>query len=242
MRRSHLFLVASFVAVFVAACGGSAATPAPGGGGQTAAPAAPGGSPAPVATPAPAASQVPAASSGTQGQVPAGLSCAGQPTFSLENPDQSLAPDTALISRFPDQIDGQPLTDVSAQSWLQWICYWGGDQALASAFADLPAGLNVANLSLGSATATVDGESVDVSAFRVAGGDASQLVQSIAQLAAQTDSQGTLSQVNVGGKSVYQWTAQDGSTTDFIYPSGDTLFVLSDVTESQAGKVFAALQ
>jgi len=226
MRRSHLVLVVPFVAAFVAACGGSAATSAPGGG----------------STPAPGASQAPAATPAAPGGLPAGIACAGKPTFSPSNPDQSLAPDPALISHFPAQIDGQPVTDVSSESWLDWVCYWGGDSALATAYAALPQGINVTAFTIGQATATVDGESIDINAYRLAGGDANQIVQAIAQLASQQTDPGTMSQVSVGGKGAYKWTSQDGETTDFILPSGDTLFVLSDVTEAQAGKVFAALQ
>jgi len=43
-----------------------------------------------------------------------------------------------------------------------------------------------------------------------------------------------------GGKEVTVWT-DDADGVAYLYPSGDVLFVVANVTESQAGQLFAAL-
>ena len=50
----------------------------------------------------------------------------------------------------------------------------------------------------------------------------------------------SVSYANLGGKEVTVWTGDDGRVA-YLYPSGDVLFVVADVTESQASTVFAAL-
>ncbi len=239
MRWTFAVFVSVALAAAIVGCSSSpSATPtlAPG---VTAAPTqAPGTTPAPTLAP----TQTP----GGPTQLPPGLTgheCDAVPTFDLTNPDPATpVPDTTLSAHFPATIDGQPVTDVQSMQWLYLICQFGGQTALNSA-ASGAGPLGIATMSYGSASATVDGESVDLTAFRTPGGDANTIVQALATLAAQsgtTINPGDVTATNISGKNVYVWTDTDG-VKGYAYPSGDTLVMFSDVTDSQAAKILAAL-
>lgn len=48
-----------------------------------------------------------------------------------------------------------------------------------------------------------------------------------------------MSTATIGGKNVSVLTDEDGGV-GYAYASGDTLFIVSSVTDSQAAKIFAA--
>ena len=202
----------------------------------------------PAATP-PGQTQAPGGGTqvpGGQTQAPVGLTgheCDAVPTFSLDGSEPSFPTDDALNAHFPAQIDGQPVTDVESMQWIYLLCMFGGQETLNAAVSDA-GGLNLAAMSFGSAKATVDGEEVDLNAFRAPGGDANSLVQSLALLAAQSGSDagvtGSMTTATIGGKNVYVFTDSDGSKS-YGYASGDTLIFFEDVTDSQAAKIAAAL-
>lgn len=196
-----------------------------------------GGTQAPVVTQAP----------GGPTQAPVGVTgheCDAVPTLSLSNPNPaSPPPDTQLTAHFPAQIDGQPVTDVQSMYWVYFLCAFGGQASVNQAMQEAQGGLNFATMSFGSATATVDGEEVELQAFRTPGTDSNAMVQYLALLAAQsgsTDIPGQVTSSNVGGRNVYVSTDSDGNTS-YAYPSGDTLVFFDGVTESQAAKIIAAL-
>jgi hypothetical protein len=163
------------MAVAIVGCGGSTASPTPG------------TTLAPGATPTPAGATLPPTSApgtATPGGGTTGTECAAYPTFSLSSPGlPSFAPDAALEAKFPTTIDGQPVSDLNTGFWAAFLCM-GGQSAYDRTVAELPSGLNWAAMSYGSATYTVDGDSVDVSAFRTPGQDANGIVQGLAALAA----------------------------------------------------------
>lgn len=175
-----------------------------------------------------------------------GHECDAIPTFSLSaSPNPATPPpDVDLLAHFPAQIDGQPVTDAQAQYWIYLLCAFGGQASVDRMMAEAQGGFNIATMSFGEATATVDGEEVKLNAFRAPGTDASSLVQSLALLAAQSGSlnglPGTATTATVGGKSVYISTDSDGQKS-YAYVSGDTLIFFRDVTDSQAAKIAAAL-
>ena len=93
------------------------------------------------------------------------------------------------------------------------------------------------------AHATVDGEDVEMTAFRTPGADANAMVQYLSLLAAQSGTAinpGNVQSTNIGGKNVFAWTDSDGSRS-FAYPSGDTLIFFDGVTDAQAAKILSAL-
>ncbi|MEO8625572.1 MAG: hypothetical protein ABI452_02625 [Candidatus Limnocylindrales bacterium] len=231
-------LGAAVMAVAVVACGGTT----PGASSTPGATLAPGATATPAgSTPAPTAPGATTAPTG--GLVLTGHECDAVPTFSLGNPDPSFPQDETLNAHFPATIDGQPVTDVTSSQWLYFICMTGGQAAVQRAVSQSGGSFNLASLSWGSATANVDGEDVDMTAFRTAGGDSNSMVQYLSLLAAQAGNQidvTNVSQANVGGKNVYTWTDADG-TKNYAYASGDTLIVLDSVTDSQATKILSAL-
>lgn len=207
------------------------------------APAGPTLAPGQTATPAPA-TLPPGATATPAGAVITGHECDAVPTFSISNPTEpSFPPDEVAEGHFPATIDGQPVTDVKSQQWLYFLCYLGGQASFEQA-AGQSGGVNMATSSFAEATATVDGEEVDLSAWRTPGTDANALVQYLSLLASQsgTDISVTnVQQTNIAGKSVYTWTDSDDGTRSFAYPSGDTLIFFDGVTDSQATKILTAL-
>ncbi|MEP7361039.1 MAG: hypothetical protein ABI744_05600 [Chloroflexota bacterium] len=168
-----------------------------------------------------------------------GHECDAAPTFSISNPNPSFRSDAALLSHFPTTVDGQPVTDATANPWIDLLCA-GGQGAFNRTASANP---SFASMSFGHFTANVDGEDVDVSAFRQPGADANVLAQTIAALAFASGNPIDLGQVTtttVGGKSVYTWTDADG-IKGYGYVSGDTLIIIDSATDSQATKIIAAL-
>lgn len=219
MRLSFAVIGSVALALALVGCGSASAGPtlAPG---QTATPAG--------STPAP-----------TGGTALTGHECDAVPTFSVANPDPSFPTDAALIAHFPTTVDGQPVDDVHAVPWIYFLCI-GGQTAFNQAAAG---NSGVANMSFGGFTANVDGEDVDVSAFRQPGADGNVLAQTIASLAAAAGSPidvGQVTTTSVGGKSVYTWTDSEGSK-GYAYVSGDTMIIVDNATDSQATKIISAL-
>jgi hypothetical protein len=185
-----------------------------------------------------------------QTATPAGVVVTGHefdavPTFSLSNPaEPDFPPDPVAEGHFPAMIDGQPVTDVESQQWLSFLCYFGGQASYEQAVNQAGGGFNMATSSYALAKATVDGEKVQLTAWRTPGTDANALVQYLSLLAAQSGTDITvtdLQQTNVAGKSVYTWADSDDGTRSFAYPSGDTLIHFAHVTDSQATKILTAL-
>jgi hypothetical protein len=211
--------------------------------GCSSAPAGPTLAPGQTATPVPA-TLVPGATATPAGAVITGHECDAVPTFDLSNPTEpSFPPDAVAESHFPATIDGQPVTDVHSQQWLYFLCYLGGQASFEQA-AGQSGGVNMATSSFAQATATVDGEEVDLTAWRTPGTDANALVQYLALLAAQSGADITVAnvqQTTIANKAVYTWTNPDDNSKSFAYPSGDTLVFFDGVTDSQANKILAAL-
>jgi hypothetical protein len=155
----------------------------------------------------------------------------------------SLIPDPTIDAIFPDQIDGQPVTDVQSASWLQSICFYSGQAGVDEMKARPGGSALLANLTYGTAKATVGDESVTISAFRVAGQDANQVIQNmtlfITGLTGQTPEPFTTAQVSLGGKNVIAVTNSNGDVS-YAYVIGDIVISVNDVDETQSATIFAA--
>jgi hypothetical protein len=224
--------------VMMAACGGAtpAATSTPGGGTPTGGPTATGGT---GATPTPT---TPVSTPGATNQPPAGNICAGFPTLDPNNPlaMPSPVPDPGLEAHFPAQIDGSDATDVESGSFAAFACL-GGSQSLQQL--QNTAGYDLTKLTWGQADYTVDGEDVELLAFRIPGGDANQIVATLAQLVVAAGADSTIegvTQGTAGGKNVII-VAHDDGTQGYGYVTGDTLITVEEATTSQAEKIFAAV-
>jgi hypothetical protein len=173
-----------------------------------------------------------------------GHECDDLPTFDPTNPvAPSVPPDETLNTRFPPMIDGQPVTDVRSLQWLSYLCVFGGQTVLAQANDQTGGAVNLALLSFGSAEATVDGEDVNLKAFRTSANDGYNLIRYFFVLAAQAGDSWNLrhvESVDIAGKEVGVWTDAEGGT-GYMYLSDDTVLYFEGVTESQATKIVTAL-
>jgi hypothetical protein len=174
-----------------------------------------------------------------------GTECAASPTFSLASPVlPSFAPDPVIEALFPAEIDGQPVTNVQSASWIQSICFYGGQAQVDRLKATSSGGALLANLTFGSATANVGGSDVTIAAFRLAGQDGNAMVQNaslfVAGLTGGTPEPFTTTQTNLGGKAIYVLTGQDGNIT-YAYVKGDTVITIDTADATQAATILAAL-
>lgn len=190
------------------------------------------------------------AAHGTPTAVPvaAGAECAGLPTYSPTSSSASVAyaSDKTIEAKFPTQIDGQPVTSVTSGRFIEMLCYFGGQPGIDALRTSMPVSLNLMNMSVGSAAATVDGASVILSAFRIPGADGGQLLQDLASLASGSGTDtpkftlAELKDATVGGKAVKTWTDATGNVS-YIYLTGDTMLMIDNVTPAQAEKIFTAM-
>jgi len=160
------------------------------------------------------------------------------PSFSFAIP--SFVPDPALQGAFPTEIDGQPLTNVQAVSFLS-VMQSSQDQAGIDAFvaAMQALGLDPASVGYGSGTVEVDGEEVALQAVRTPNTDPRPAIDALIALDAP-DPAPTVSSGTVGGKPVTISTFEDGDV-DYYYISGDIAWLLSGTTEDQAATILGAL-
>lgn len=187
--------------------------------GPAAAPtAAPGGTQAAVATPG-AATQAPGTS--------------GEPGFSFTMP--SFNSDLELESLLPDTIGGVAV-DKASMSGGDLIGDGTGSEdllAILTQFGKTPADMSVA---------FGDAAGVNMIVYRVRGVDANALFQAFLKIV-NTDGT-TVSDANVGGKSVKKLVTVNGETS-YIYASGDVLFTVeadADTAPALLDEAFSKLR
>jgi len=220
LPRPALAIFAGLVVVFASACGSSAATPGAGG----------------TSGPAGASSVAPGASSVAPG--------------ASQQPGPSFAGDPELAAKFPKQVDGQPVTNVTTARFSDFFSAFDTTpSAAASTKAELDSlrtifagiGLNLDAMVFGSATATVSGSSVGIVALRVPGQDANKLVQNYAMIPSALKSGDVLSKETVGGKSVTVVRDVGGTASAWMYANGDILWQVESSNQDEAAAVFTAL-
>jgi hypothetical protein len=241
MSRSRMAVLAAVALFVISACGSSpGATQSPGTSqapGNTT-----GATQQPVAS-QPAASQPAASQPASSVAGLTGHECDSVPTFSIDNPEPSFAPDPQLEAHFPADVNGNPVTNVSSQSWLDLMCTFGGQTALAGSagqFGNLP----LATMTFGSADVVINEDDISLSALRTPNQDAGNVIQYLAQIAAlsnQGSLSGNVSQQTVGGKSVYVYTDANGAKS-YAVPLGDTLVFFDSATDDEAAAIIGALK
>jgi hypothetical protein len=174
-----------------------------------------------------------------------GSECSAFPTFNLASPViPSFTPDPVIVALFPAEIDGQPVTNVQSASWIQTICFYGGQAKVDQLKATASGGALLANLTFGSATANVGGSDVNIAAFRLAGQDGNAILQNaslfVAGLTGQTPEPFTTTQTNLGGKAITILTDSGGDIT-YAYVKGDTVITIDNADATQAATILAAL-
>src|SRR4051812_5958882 len=173
--------------------------------------------------------------------------CAGIPVLDRNAPPDSLplTPDPTLEQALPTQVDNQPVIEVSSGRYIETLCMLGGDASLVAALGSAPAGVDINLVNVASASATVEGQRETISAYRLPGGSGEALIPVIGILSAPVGGRpkfiADLGESDIGGKQVTTWTDAADGATSYLYSTGDTLFVVDDVTASQAGKVLATL-
>ena len=173
--------------------------------------------------------------------------CAGVPVVDTQNPPDLLAltPDPVLEALIPTEMGGQPVANVASGTLRETLCVVGGPDMVATIRSGLPSGIDLDSISVASGDVTVDAQGVTITGFRLAGGSADALVPALSVVSATTSGSvaftGDAEYVTAGGKSVLRWPGTDVTHRTYAYPSGETVFILRDVTQSQADQVFAAL-
>ncbi len=219
MPRPALAVFAGLVVVFASACGSSAATPGVGG---TSGPAGATSGPAGTSSVAPGASQ---------------------------QPGPSFAGDPELAAKFPKQVDGQPVTNVTTARFIDFMSAFDTTpSAAASTKAQIDSmrqtlsaiGIDLNTIVFGYGTATVNGSSVGIQALRIPGQDANKLIQNY--LLFSSSNQGdTLSKETIGGKNVTVVKSATGFASAWLYATGDIAWEVSTSSQDEAAAVFAAL-
>ncbi len=223
IRRSLTLLALALLAsLAIAGCGGnSPAATGPGGG-----------------TPVPG--QPTAAPVGA-----AGHECDNIPKIDVTASATPVIPvDDVLLAKYPASVGGQPITNPSAVPLLAFICEFEGQSGISTiATESTVLGVDFSHASEGSFTATVNGNSVDVTAIRFPGQDAGQLVSKFSQFGALfgASAVGAITQTNIGGKNVSVSTDSGSTNSTYLYVSGDTLFIITDVAVADVTPVLQAL-
>jgi len=233
--RSGLLLAATLA---VAACGGSS-TPTP----VTGVPTVP-----PVNVPT-----VPPVNLPTVPPIPSipalgSFSLPSIPAFgSFSIPSFSTNADPALAALFPTTIGGQPVTAAVTYSFNEFLTFLSqGDPTTAQqeSAALTSAGINPTTVTFGSADVTLNGDDITIGAAHTPGSNASNLATVFAQLSQlenPDESPPTVTQGNVGGKSVGKVTTAEGDVT-YVYANNDVLWFIDGTTDdTEAGTVLQAL-
>jgi hypothetical protein len=190
----------------------------------------------------------PAVPTATVGGPPASGPCAGIPIIPAGNaPDTlELTRDPALEQKFPATIDGQQLNDLASAGLVESLCIIGGQASVEAAQRNVLVGTDLSAITVGSAQVVVDAGLAGLTAYRWAGHTGADLISLVGGLSSSVTGGppkfGTgVEPGSSGGKQVMRWTnAADGSIS-YLYPTGDTLFIVEGITSSQADKIFAAL-
>ncbi len=253
-RPMTLFVSALATAMLIAACGGSATpTPVP-----TLSPTVAAATPAPVITAAPEtpapATTAPSAPAETIPPATGGLptlpveSLPPIPSYSLPPiPSFSFTPDTALEAMFPKTIQGQPVKvqSLHASDIADSLGQNPEQKALTEAFlASLGKTINDVTIAIGQVSLESGPETI--TATRVAGADASALLQGAIQLTVQEQTNSSdyaTATVNVGGKNVTTMTNTKDSTAnvEYFYSYGDTVFEVSTSDPAIAATLLGSL-
>lgn len=175
------------------------------------------------------------------------LSSFAIPSFAF--PSFNTNADPELAAKFPQQIGGQPVTDVQTVNFITFMQAFAGDDpeeaTKLQAFVQLlnNNGINPATLAFASGKATINDSDVEIQAFRTPGASAASFINLWPQLQAidnNGDALPTQGQATVGGKQVVTFTDPEGNVS-YVYPSGDTAWSIDNSDEAEAGAVFSAL-
>jgi hypothetical protein len=166
------------------------------------------------------------------------------PSFAI--PSFNTSGDPQLAAKFPTTIAGQPVTGVQTFRLMDLFNAFGQtEQSQTFSQAMVALGVDPNTVTTGSAQATVNNNNDSIEAFRAPGVSASQFLSVLPQVAVALDptqSQPTVGQTNIGGKTVTTFTdPTDGSIT-YYYPSGDIIWSTNATDPADVAVILAALQ
>ncbi|HEY7024029.1 MAG TPA: hypothetical protein VH371_03615 [Candidatus Limnocylindrales bacterium] len=170
------------------------------------------------------------------------------PSFSIPSYDANADP--ALAAKFPTTINGAPVTDLTTVNFVQFFSAFSqtdpNSQAQMQQLVTVlqNGGIDPTTLAFGNAEVEIDSNAEQIAAFHTPGASGATLLNLFPQLAAleaDNETQPTIAQANVGGKTVT--TVDDGSgSIDYLYPSGDILWDVSTDNPNAAALIMAAVQ
>ena len=145
---------------------------------------------------------------------------------------------TAMLERYPETVDGQPIQDPKAHQAMQVFCSGADDGNVLAQVIAQEFGVDLRTAVLGNFGATVDSYFGLVEVIRVPGQDGNAALPAFAALGGAIDpEQGT--QASVGGKDVK--VLDLGGAKRYQYVDGDTIWAFTVETDAQAAKLIAAL-
>ncbi|HEY5520883.1 MAG TPA: hypothetical protein VIK08_09500 [Candidatus Limnocylindrales bacterium] len=168
------------------------------------------------------------------------------PSFAF--PSFNTNADPALAARFPTQVAGQPVTNVQTVRFMDFLTLLGSDdQTTLTAFTQAltSIGVDPNTLTEGTATATVNGNSVQFEAIHMPGADANRFIQiwpQVTVLFSPEDQPPTLGQASIGGKNVSTLTDPSTGDVSYLYANGDVVWsVSSAAAQAEVAAVLTAL-
>jgi hypothetical protein len=219
--------IAALVIATVTACGmalGPSASPPPS--------ASPTATATEIVTREPTASSQPTHSAPTSGtSTPSATPQASFDCSRYQDQTPALHFDPVLEAAFPESVDGHPLARPISFSFLGQLCQTG----IADIFvAALPAGIDPATIAVADAFLDLPPAVPQLTAYRVPGHSADELVSAFVAFFAVSSDQDT-----VAGKEVT--VLRRGGQDMYFYPSGDLLFRISQADDAQLKAILQAL-
>ena len=145
---------------------------------------------------------------------------------------------TALLERFPETVDGQPVSDPKAHQAMQVFCSGADDGNVLAEVIAQEFGVDLRTAVLGNFGAIVDSSFTLVEVIRVPGQDGNAALPAFAALGGAIDpGQGTMA--NVGGKDVK--VLDLGNAKRYQFVDGDTIWAFMAETDAQAATMIAEL-
>jgi hypothetical protein len=154
----------------------------------------------------------------------------------------SFAGDPDLASKFPKEVAGKPVTNITTARMIDFMTAFQAPQSeIDKSRADMAAvGVNFDTLIVGLGRATVGTSTVQIQALRAPGVDATQLLPVAAKLS-EGDTTDTVTTETVGGKSAAVVRNADGYASDWLYAHDDIIWQLHTSSKDEADAVFSAL-
>ena len=154
----------------------------------------------------------------------------------------SFVGDPDLAAKFPKEVAGKPVTNVTTARMVDFFVAFQAPQAeIDKTRADLAAiGVNIDTLIIGLGQATVGTSMVQIQATRAPGMDASQLLPVVAKLSANNPTDKVTTET-VGGKSASVVRDEGGYASTWLYAHDDIIWQVQTSSQDEANAVFAAL-